>query len=202
MSLPDDALLKNMAPRMSGAKAKRQDAIVGALSPVLASVLAAHALATPLRMAHFLAQACHESDGFSTTQEYWGPTPAQRAYEGRADLGNTQPGDGRRFMGRGIFQLTGRANYASMAQQLGLDLVAHPELAAEPAISLRIACAFWQSRKLNAPADRDDLEAVTRRINGGLNGLESRRACLRRAKAALAARNRLPHGPAGANTGA
>lgn len=137
----------------------------------------------PLRMAHFLAQAAHESDGFRTTVEYWGPTAQQRGYEGRSDLGNTQPGDGRRYMGRGIFQLTGRDNYARYGQKLGLDLVNQPELAAEPPISFRIACHYWLAKGLNALADKDDLVGITRRINGGENGLADRQRYYLRARA-------------------
>jgi putative chitinase len=138
---------------------------------------------SPLRLCHFIAQAAHESDGFRTTREYWGPTAAQKRYEGRADLGNTQPGDGKRFMGRGIFQLTGRANYKTMSGKLGIDLTAEPELAAVPSTSTLIACHYWNDRALNAYADKDDLRAITKRINGGYNGLDDRAAYLKRAKA-------------------
>jgi putative chitinase len=140
---------------------------------------------TPLRIAHFLGQAAHESGGFRWMQEIWGPTPAQRRYDGREDLGNTQPGDGRRYAGRGVFQLTGRANYRTVGARLGLDLESSPELAAEPAISLLIACDYWRSRKINPMADADDITRVTRAINGGINGIEDRMLKLRRAKEVL-----------------
>ncbi len=107
------------------------------------------------------------------------------AYNGRADLGNTQPGDGPRFKGRGLIQLTGRSNYRQYGELLKLDLVGDPKLAADPVISLRIACTFWQQHDLNPLADADDIITITRRINGGLNGLNSRRAYLRAAKLAL-----------------
>jgi putative chitinase len=84
-----------------------------------------------------------------------------------------------------LIQLTGRANYKTYGDQLGLDLVGNPDLAADPVTSLAIACEYWREHGLNAFADRDDIETITRRINGGLNGLESRRAYLTRAKAAL-----------------
>lgn len=142
-------------------------------------------ITTPLRIAHFLAQAAHESGGFRWMQEIWGPTPAQRKYEGRADLGNTHPGDGRRYAGRGVFQLTGRANYRTVGNRLGLDLENSPELAAEPAISLLIACDYWRSRKINPMADADDITRVTRAINGGINGIEDRMKKLARAKDVL-----------------
>ena len=183
MPLIDAGLLWAVAPRFRGQKGERQRAIIDAVGPALAPVLASYAIATPLRIAHFLAQTCHESAGFRTTEEF----ASGAAYEGRADLGNDRPGDGRRFKGRGLIQLTGRANYARFGARLGLDLLAEPEAAADPVLSLRIACEYWEQRAINAPADRDDLLAVTRLVNGGTNGLADRRACLRRAKDALAA---------------
>ena len=137
---------------------------------------------TLLRLDHFLGQAAEESDGFSSLVEDDGDG---RAYEGRRDLGNIHPGDGVRFKGRGIFQLTGRANYTSMSAILGVDLVNHPELAATPEISVRVACEYWKTNGLSALADDDDLEAITKRINGGYNGLEVRRAYTDRVDMAL-----------------
>lgn len=139
-------------------------------------------LDNPLRLIHFLAQLGHESGGLRYMAEIWGPTPAQLRYEGRADLGNTQPGDGRRFAGRGPIQITGRANYRATGQRLGIDLERHPYLAEVPSIGLWVALDYWQSRGLSAAADRDDLLAVTRSINGGTNGLEDRRAWLARVR--------------------
>jgi putative chitinase len=106
-------------------------------------------------------------------------------YEGRVDLGNTHPGDGPRYKGRGLIQLTGRANYREYGKALGIDLEGHPEWAAEPKRSLLIACEYWKRRNINAACDRDDIEAVTRLINGGVNGLAARRALTARAKAVL-----------------
>jgi putative chitinase len=140
---------------------------------------------TKLRLAHFLAQSSHETEGFRYLREIWGPTPAQKKYEGRADLGNTRPGDGFIYRGRGIFQLTGRANYSKIGAELGLPLETNPELASDPSISAHIACNYWQSRGINTAADADDVVRVTRLINGGTNGLADREACLARAKAAL-----------------
>lgn len=176
------SFLRAVAPRLRGRRAERQQAIIEAVGAVLAPVLGAHRIDTELRIAHFVAQICHESAGFSTTEEF----ASGAAYEGRRDLGNTVPGDGRRYKGRGLLQLTGRANYARFGGLLGIDLEARPEAAAEPVLSLRIACAYWQERRLSGPADRDDLVAVTRLVNGGTNGLDDRRACLGRAKRALA----------------
>lgn len=147
--------------------------------------LDAHAINTPLRIAHWLAQTAHESGGYRWFNEIWGPTEAQKGYEGRKDLGNVIAGDGKRFAGRGILQLTGRANYESYANKLGIDLVDNPELAAMPAISVLIAARYWKDRGLNELADADDITAITKRVNGGLNGLEDRKAWLGKAKALL-----------------
>jgi putative chitinase len=139
-----------------------------------------------LRCAHWLGQMAHESGGFRWLREIWGPTPAQLRYEGRRDLGNTQTGDGRRYMGRGIIQITGRANYARYGLLTGLPLLTQPELAEQPANAVRIACLYWRDVGLNEHADRDDLTAVTRRINGGINGLPDRQSRTDAAKALLA----------------
>ena len=141
-----------------------------------------HDITTPRRICHFLAQAAHETDGFRTLEEYGGPAYFIR-YEGRRDLGNTQAGDGIRYHGRGIFQLTGRANYRRFGQLLGIDLETEPERAKEPEISLRVAFAYWGERAINAAADADDSERVTKLINGGRNGLSERVRYLAKAKA-------------------
>ena len=141
---------------------------------------------TPLRFAHALAQLGHESGGFRYMEEIWGPTAAQKGYEGRADLGNTVAGDGYRYRGRGPIQITGRANYRTYGRALGIDLERRPELASAPSIGLQVSAAYWTARGINAIADRDDVEAVTRAINGGLNGLSDRKARLVAAKALLA----------------
>lgn len=142
-------------------------------------------ITTHLRLAHFVAQACHETEGFRFLKEIWGPTPAQLGYEGRADLGNVRAGDGRLYCGRGIFQLTGRANYGHVGAALQLPLEVEPEIACDPVISARIACNYWAARRINACADADDVIAVTRKINGGTNGLADREKCLARAKEVL-----------------
>jgi predicted chitinase len=137
--------------------------------------------ATPLRAAHFVAQLAHESDRFKAMEEY----ASGAAYEGRADLGNTEPGDGIRYKGRGVIQLTGRANYSRAADYLGLSLVEQPGLAALPGVAYQTAAMYWLDRNINADADADDLRAVTRRINGGTNGLKDREHHLRRTKEVL-----------------
>jgi len=180
--MPYDAtLLRAVAPRFSGQNAVNQTRIIDAVGPVLASTLAQYAINTDLRVAHFVAQTCHEVAGYRTTEEFADGS----AYEGRADLGNTQPGDGPRFKGRGLLQLTGRANYRTMGQTLGLPLEQHPEQAGDPVISLRIACEYWKSRSLNEHADYDDIRTVTHRVNGGQNGIDDRKANLAKAKTVL-----------------
>lgn len=160
---------------------KPNEAIIQTLPPFLSKHMTAYNIDTPLRASHFLAQACHESAHFRTLHEY----ASGAAYEGRKDLGNVYAGDGVRYKGRGIFQLTGRANYRAYGALLGLDLENNPELAADPEISVRVACEYWKHKGLNGWADRDDLNEITRRINGGYNGLSDRAACLARAKQAL-----------------
>lgn len=140
---------------------------------------------TPARQAAFLAQIAHETGRFKWIREIWGPTPAQVRYEGRADLGNNQPGDGKRFMGRGLIQVTGRANYMHAAAALGIDCVNHPELLEEPTNAARSAGDFWRTRGLNESADAGEFERITRRINGGLNGYTDRCVLWDRAKRAL-----------------
>jgi len=134
-----------------------------------------------LRLAHFMAQLCHESGSFRYMEEI----ASGSAYEGRADLGNTQAGDGKRFKGRGPIQLTGRANYRQFGRRIGIDLERHPEIAAVPSIGLHTALEYWANRKLNEPSDRDDILTITRKINGGTNGLADRKAHLAKIKAWL-----------------
>jgi putative chitinase len=148
--------------------------IIDVLGREFQTVTAPYGITTsPLRVCHFLAQAAHESLRFRTLRELGGPSYFAR-YEGRADLGNVQPGDGVKFHGRGIFQLTGRANYAAMSKRLNVDLVANPDEAMRPSTSLRIACIFWSMHHLNDLADADRIDEITRRINGGQNGLAER----------------------------
>ena len=135
-----------------------------------------------MRIAHFLGQTCHESAGFRTTEEF----ASGQAYEGRKSLGNTKPGDGPRYKGRGLLQLTGRANYGAYGKAMGIDLVGNPDLASKPVLSLRIACEYWQNRSINAACDDDDIVEVTRLVNGGSNGLDDRRGYTGKAKTAIA----------------
>lgn len=136
------------------------------------------------RLAAFIAQVAHESRSLYYKEEI----ASGAAYEGRRDLGNIYPGDGCRFKGRGIIQLTGRANYKWASDALGIDLVKNPSLATIPEHSCRIACLYWQSRKLNLYADWNNLRGfkeITRRINGGYNGWNDRLGHWRIARKAL-----------------
>lgn len=127
-------------------------------------------ITTPARQASFLSQVGHESGSLVYVREL----ASGQAYEGRADLGNVQRGDGMRFKGRGLLQVTGRANYAACGKALGLDLLAQPELLEQTVNACRSAGWFWQAKGLNALADVGDQVKLTRRINGGTNGLVER----------------------------
>lgn len=141
---------------------------------------------TPARQAAFLAQILHESGMLRYTVEIWGPTTAQARYEGRKDLGNTEPGDGFKFRGRGLIQTTGRANYLATGNALGVDLIDQPERLAEPDLAARSAAWYWHQKGLNMLADVADFELITRRINGGLNGYSERVALYTTAREVLA----------------
>lgn len=139
---------------------------------------------TPARAAAFLAQIAHESAELRYTEEI----ASGAAYEGRIDLGNVRAGDGRRFKGRGLMQITGRANYRQVSQALYGDpeaLIEAPEQLATTVPACRSAGWYWADRKLNALADAGDFRAITKRINGGLNGLADRLKYWDRARAVL-----------------
>lgn len=131
-----------------------------------------------LRLEHFLAQLGHESDGYKAMEEY----ASGKAYEGRADLGNTQKGDGVRYKGRGPIQITGRANYRKYGRIIGINIEKYPELASNPCIGMRLALEYWKAKNLNVYADSDDILTITKRINGGTNGLDDRKRRLALAK--------------------
>ena len=181
MPVVDAVILRRLAPHFKGKRGERQAVIIQRAGPLLAPVFEQFNITTLLRQAHFLAQTCEESFSFSDTRE----EASGEAYEGRIDLGNTKPGDGARYKGRGFLQLTGRANYASVGHELGLDLVAHPELAETPEVAVRTACVYWRKKHINRFADMDDIRAVTRRINPGYRGLPARTTYLKQAKLLL-----------------
>ena len=140
---------------------------------------------TPLRVCHFLAQVIHESGSFRYMEEIWGPTEAQRQYEGRINLGNNVPGDGYKFRGRGYIQLTGRANYKEACGEFGKDFLANPDLVAQYPYVALIAGWYWKRRNINFLADKDDVIAVTKAINGGTNGLYDREIWLTKVKSII-----------------
>ena len=157
-------------------------------APHLAEACAAYSINTPKRVAAFLAQVGHESGRLQYVCELWGPTPAQVKYEGRKDLGNNQSGDGKRFMGRGLIQVTGRNNYNQMRELLLLaiedvpDFISYPHLLEQPDYAAWSAAAFWDSRNLNPLADAQEFDNITRRVNGGQNGRDDRRKLWLKAK--------------------
>lgn len=206
-----------------GATAANADAYLDPLN----AAMAAHGIDSALRIAHFLAQVMHESGSLKTTVENmrysaerlravfprYFPTAAEaaayanqparigsRVYGGRMGNGPEASGDGYLYRGRGLIQLTGKANYRAFSAWIGDDVVAHPELVATR-YAAQSAVYFWDKNALNALADLDDLNTITRRINGGLNGFAHRRELLEKAKRALAelagrTAVELPSGPA------
>jgi putative chitinase len=134
--------------------------------------LPAHQINTPNRIAHFVAQMAHQTD-FRRLEQLADASVYAR-YEQMKALGNTQPGDGARYRGRGLIMLTGRKNYRDYGVKVGLDLEANPELAAEPEVAVKVACRYWADRAANDAADKDDPYLVTRLLTGGLPGIEDR----------------------------
>lgn len=169
----DEATLLKIMPH---AKSRVQDF----LEPLNAAMREFH-INTPVRQAAFLAQIAHESGELRYVEEI----ASGIAYEYRKDLGNTQPGDGMKFKGRGLIQITGRNNYHECGKALGVDLITNPELLETNDLACRSAAWFWASRGLNDLADRGDFERITKRINGGLNGYQERLVYHARAKMAL-----------------
>jgi putative chitinase len=190
----DDQLRQLLEP---AAGAAEKAALYG---PALRAAFRAYDITTPLRQAHFLGQALHETGRLRWLTEIWGPTEQQKKYEPPSTLattlGNTEPGDGFRFRGGGLFHLTGRANHEKYLEYLrssrpslrGLQLEELLDgLRSSPLYQCDSAGWYWHTRGLNALADADDVPAVTKRINGGYTHLEERRALVARAKAVLGA---------------
>jgi len=176
--------LQQIMPRLP--QAKRQLYL-----PFINKVMEIYEIDTPLRASAFLAQIAHESAELRFMEEVWGPSAQQKRYEPPSDLarrlGNTQPGDGFRYRGRGPLQITGRFNYKKFGDLLGVDLAGNPDLAATPQFAFSTAALFWKVNGLNELADVQDFTAITRRINGGLNGLADRRKYYEIAKNVLGA---------------
>ena len=171
-------------------------------APALDACLALADISTPLRVAHFMAQLCYESGGFRALVENLGYSaaglmrtfPKRITSQAQADalvaggkeaianhiyggrMGNVNPGDGFKYIGRGFIMLTGRNNYALYAQLTGLALLDHPELLEQPLYAAQASAAFWKTNNINAAADLDSVDKVTRLINGGTLGLAERQA--------------------------
>lgn len=142
----------------------------------------AYDINTPARQAAFLAQIGHESGGLRYVREIWGPTAAQAGYEGRADLGNIYPGDGKRYAGHGLIQITGRSNHARATLRLKNrfpdmdvpDFEEDPSALMLPQWAALSAAEYWHRTGCNQLADAGSFVAITRKINGGTNGLDDR----------------------------
>jgi putative chitinase len=188
-------------------KAEHLAAIAGASTPLMPALAEwinktcpDYEIDSPQEFCHFLAQACHETDHFRTLCEY----ASGKAYEGRADLGNTQPGDGMKFKGRGIFQTTGRANYLQLGLKQGRRdmFINSPELLEQPQYAVWSACEYWRTRGLNDAANHADSDILKKKykgniidvspvafisitINGGYNGMNERKHYYSLAKTVL-----------------
>ena len=179
-----------ITPAHLAAIAGRTTALMPELANWMNKLCPSYEIDTAREYGHFLAQACHETDHFKTLREY----ASGSAYEGRADLGNTQPGDGIRFRGRGIFQTTGRANYLQLGIKKGRrDLFINtPELLEQPEYAVWSACEFWKTRGLTDVANHADTDVLKKKyrgniidvspveyisltINGGYRGMEERK---------------------------
>ncbi|KRP60301.1 glycoside hydrolase family 19 protein [Pseudomonas trivialis] len=158
----------------------------GVFVPALNTAMNHYGIVGASRGAAFIAQIGHESGQLRWVREIWGPTAQQLTYEGRADLGNTEKGDGSKYRGRGLIQVTGRANYNACGEALGLDLINKPELLELPQHAAMSAAWFWSTRGLNTLADQGEFVKITRRINEGVNGLADRQALYEKALKVLA----------------
>ncbi len=159
---------------------------LGSLGVILGRSMAVefkkYGITSDLRIAHFIAQAAHETGGFKYLSElgsgkdvnHDGFDDYLQKYDFRKDLGNSHVGDGPKFRGRGIFQLTGYFNYLNYGNRLGLSLTSTPDMAAQPDIAVVTACLFWNDKGLSNFADKDDVLSITKKINGGTNGLAER----------------------------
>ena len=152
----------------------------GVFSSALNLAMDRYQINTPRRMAAFIAQVGHESGQFRYVRELGGDQYLSKYDTGplAKRLGNTPEadGDGQKYRGRGLIQITGRANYAACGEALGVDLVNQPELLEQPQYACMSAAWFWATKGLNTLADAGEFEKITRRINGGVNGLAERQA--------------------------
>ena len=163
------------------------DTKIQSIVDALNETFSRYSIDTNLRMCHFLAQVLHESGAFRYSVEIWGNTPAQLAYDTQVDLGNTPEldGDGYKYRGRGWIQLTGKNNYRLLSKEFGEDFVSEPDLVARDPYDSLAAGWFWNRQELNTFADLDDIMTITKKINGGFNGLNNRKMWLVNAKSVL-----------------
>ena len=182
--------MRLITPKMlAGLSTKEKPELMAPLAATMNEFFPVFKITSEPRIECFLAQALHEADGFHTLEEY----ASGAAYEGRADLGNVKKGDGRRYKGGGIFQNTGRANYTRLTKQfremaIDVDLVKNPELLRTPRYAVLAACLYWKDKNLNALADLNtsaSFKAMTKKINGGYNGLPDRIAYLEKCRKAI-----------------
>ena len=140
--------------------------------PIFNDILPKHGINTSLRLAHFFAQIGHETASLLYVKEI----ASGKAYEGRKDLGNVNPGDGIKYKGRGLIQITGRNNYAAVSKWLfnNNKIIEQPQLLELPYYGTAASVWFWDIKRLNVEADKDDIRTITLRINGGLNGYRDR----------------------------
>ena len=143
------------------------------LSNKYKSLLTKYEIITPLRLSHFFAQIAHESGNFKYLTELGNKSYFDK-YENRLDLGNTQKGDGYKFRGRGYIQITGRSNYTELSKDTKIDFISNPDILSQEVNAILSALWFWNKKKLNQFADLDDIKTITKKINGGYNGLKER----------------------------
>lgn len=212
--VPSEATLRRLFPRAASG-------VLEAMQSKGPALLAEAGISdSPQRLAYFLAQLAHESAGMRRLEEslsysarrliqVWPsrfPTEAAAApyarnpeklannvYANRLGNGDEASGDGWRYRGRGLIQITGKANYADMGARIGVDLVSQPDRASDPLTALTVAVAYWQARDLNRFADRGDFTGLTRAINGGTIGLADRRRWLSRVESAISRDQPSPH---------
>ena len=156
------------------------DALNGVLGAIERICVPQAKLSTPRRLAYFVAQCAHETARFRTLREYGSIQYFTEHYEGRANLGNTEVGDGARFRGRGLIMTTGRYNYTQLQQATGLQVVANPELLESPEEGAIAAVYYWGERGCNNLCDQGEFTSLTKVINGGYTHLSARKAELRR----------------------
>ena len=158
-----------------------RDSNIDIYTPLLNKYMGQYGINTKARKAAFLATILHESGSLTYTEEI----ASGLAYEGRKDLGNIEAGDGEKYKGRGLIQLTGRYNYSVASTVTGIDFIKNPELLSEPDNATRVSCWWWHSKGLNKLADKGDFRRITKIVNGGYNGLTNRLYFYNKAKEVL-----------------